>query len=146
MSNIFVRIQIDENSPKYRLKEIMKPIRDFCDFSPIDHLDNKTPADNETAKNLLLTFFKSLKSIDYKPFDYEDAYKIAISSYRVHNYYSFWEYILKMRKYFLENNYIGVCDELLRINYYEDILQQRIHQALLFLYHTFMEENNEKNF
>ena len=143
MHKIFVRIQTDKKSSEYRLKEIMKPIRDF---SPIDHLDDKTPEDNETAKNLLISFFKNLKSIDYKDFGYEDAYNIAIHSYKTWNYYSFLEYILKMRKYFLENNYIGVCDELQRLNCYEDIRQQRIYQALLFLYRTFMEENNENRF
>ena len=137
MRKTFIRIQTDESAPQYRLKEIIKPIRDF---SPIEHLDNITPADNETAKNLLISFFSNLKLIEYTTFDYDEAYRIAVHNYRKYNYYSFLEYILKMRKYFLYNNYIGVCDELERLDFYENILQQRIYQALFFLYHTFMEE------
>jgi len=97
----------------------MKELFDI--LSPYDNWQNDAGEEkNLEAKQALFSFYKKIKTM--KP---EREYR---NSYL---HISYLHYLVKIKKGFMEQKYMRVCNELTSLIYHEPLLQRRIYYNIM---------------
>lgn len=90
-------------------------------LKPYDNWDNdKGEKENLKAKEALYIFYKEL--LNHKP---SRQYERSIISFPLHT--SYIRFLVNIKKAFMEDKYMRVCNELISLMYYESFFQGRIY-------------------
>lgn len=99
-------------------------------ISPLQKYDNYFGKFDEVeVKETLIEFFKVLQGI-------APDKKLNVTEF---SYYSAYSYLLNVRRALTDGRYANACNEILTLNHFEPILQNRIYVGLIRLYHEFLE-------
>ena len=115
----------DRKKRDKRLKAAIEPLYEFDEYGK--------SFDEEKAKLTLIRFFRELNNI--KP----DKYFIAEGRVVSVGYYSYFINLIPVMLAINSKQYASACHEIITLNHYERILQQRVYLGLMILYHKYLE-------
>lgn len=93
----------------------------FNILNPYDDWQNDAgEEENLKARQALVSFYQEIKKL--KPDRKYHIYYLHIS---------YFHYLLRIKKAFLENKYMRVCNEIMSLMYYEPFFQPRIYYNVI---------------